>query len=354
VLRANAINVDRGAIYLADPDLARKLSVEIVVDSGNKSLSVGSSQFVEALRANLRIPGIPVTLGEDVRLRSTEANVRLAGQLTLAKTAAPIRNVVNTAEVLPNMTLEGRLTTEGGSYNLNLGLVQREFQVLNDGNVTFDGPWQAPMVDIRAQYNVKQFRDRDLGVIVHLFGRMPNPVIEFASNADYTISTSDLLSYLLIGRPGFDFGANGGQSQQLLASFLPTLSAVAADQLRQRLGFFDIFQFQFGTSNNSSASSNVFSSENIRNVLYNASIEAGKPITKNIYVSANAGFCGIAQGTLNAFGAKAEYRFKPELSFQAAYDPPTKERTCSIEQSIVGLVPTPGQFSFSLFHTWRF
>jgi translocation and assembly module TamB len=349
------INVDRGAIYLADRDLARKLGVEIVTDTTNHTLSVGSSQFVETLRANLRIPGIPVTLGEDIRLRSAEANVRLAGQLTLAKTPAPLRNVVNTAEVLPNMTLEGQLVTQSGTYNLNLGVLQREFQVLDNGLVTFDGPWQYPAVDIRAQYNVKQYRERELGVIVHLFGRMPNPVIEFSSNADYAISTSDILSYLLIGRPGFDFAGSGAQTQQFVASFLPTLSAYTAEKLRSSLGFFDVFQFQFGTNNNADASASAFSRESIRSYLYNASVEAGRPLTNNIYVSANAGFCGIAQGQFNSFGAKVEYRFLPSHSLQAGYDPPTRQRSCAAgEQSIVGLVPTPGQFSFSLSHTWRF
>ena len=58
-------------------------------------------------------------------------------------------------------------------------------------------------------YNVRRAGDRDLGVIVNLNGpSIPYPGIDFSSNAGYDISQSDLISYLLIRKPGFDFGQN--------------------------------------------------------------------------------------------------------------------------------------------------
>jgi len=74
-------------------------------------------------------------------------------------------------------------------------------------------------------------------------------------------------------------------------------------------------------------------------------------------VNVNTGFCSLTQGTtvgpLGDLGASAEYRFDPKLSMKVAFDPPTANRICSL-QNLTGLVPTPGQFSFSLSHTWRF
>ena len=138
--------------------------------------------------------------------------------------------------MVPRLTLEGALRTEGGTYNLNLGLVQREFQVLSGGTVTFTpvDPPQNPTLDIRAKHDIKQ-QGGDLGVIVSLHGPLiPYPVIDFsATGVDYEIPPSDLVSYLLTGKPGFDFGQNP-QSSQVVASFLaPTVSAFAADRLRQ-------------------------------------------------------------------------------------------------------------------------
>jgi autotransporter translocation and assembly factor TamB len=200
---------------------------------------------------------------------------------------------------------------------------------------------------------VKQFRERDLGVIVNLKGRMPNPQIEFASDADYAISTSDLLSYLITGTPGFDFSAN---QSQVLASFLsPTISALAADRLRRSLGsFVDAFQFELGTYN---ANGQGSTSRNISDYLLTATINAEKRLTRELYLGVNTGLCGFRTGNyFSGVGAKLEYRFQPNLSLQSAYEPASQSRTSCIqsEQTLLGLVPTPSQISFALRHTWRF
>ena len=102
------------------------------------------------------------------------------------------------------------------------------------GTVTFDGPYENPLLNIQANYNLKRAQDKDLGIIVKLQGPLvPYPGITFSSNSDFEIAQSDLVSYMLTGKPGFDFGANA-QTSQVLASFLgPTVSAYTADKLRQ-------------------------------------------------------------------------------------------------------------------------
>jgi len=188
---------------------------------------------------------------------------------------------------------------------------------------------------------------------------VPNPVIDFQSNADYDISTSDLLSYLLTGKPGFDFS---GPQAQVLSSFLaPTLSAVASSTLRQSLGsWLDVFQFQLGTGG-SAGETGVQTSNNIgfSQYLLGSTIGAEKQFSNNLFLSVNTGLCQFSTNTpqLNSLvGAKIEYRFTPTLSTQVAYDPPTLGKTgaCGAGQSVIGLVPTPPQFSLGFFHTWRF
>ena len=356
-----ALLVDRSAIFLADRDLARKRAVQLIADSVARSGGVNLPAMFSSLMANLNISNVPVRLGSDVRLRSTEANVRLAGELQLVtSTAQSTRTLASTGQLVPRLALEGSLTTVGGTYNLNLGLVQREFQVLPDGTVTFNGPPENPTLDIRAQYNVKQVRDKDLGVFVHLYGPLlPNPVIEFQSNADYQISQSDLLSYLLTGKPGFDFSA----SAQLVSSFLaPTVSALTSGALRQSLGsWLDVFQFQLGTGGSATApGAQATGGTAWSQYLFGSTIGAEKQVSNNLFLSVNTGLCQFSPNTapiaLNTLvGAKVEYRFLPTLSTQIAYDPPAYGRTgsCGTVQSI-GFVPTPGQFSLGFFHTWRF
>lgn len=355
------INVDRGSIFLADPDLARKQAVDFIAaaaDSVQRSFNFGASSLVDSLMTNLRIANVPVTLGQDVRLRSAEANVRLGGQLTLVtSTNTSTRRVASTGAFVPRLALEGQLTTIGGTFNLDLGLVQREFQVLSDGTVTFDGPPTTPLVDINAQYNVKQPPNPDLGVIVNYKGRLPTPKITFSSNAGYDISQSDLLSYLIIGRPGFFANTNQSNAQQVVASFLsPTLSAVAADQLRRTLGSsLDIFQFELGSAGYDTQQSNsLLSGTLLKQYLTGATIGAEKQITNNLYAGLTTGLCSLQNSRLS-LGAKVDYQFSPQLSARLGYDPATTTRYCNEGQALmVGTVPTPQNFSLSLIHQWRF
>jgi translocation and assembly module TamB len=343
------LSVDHSSIYLLDADLARKQVVEAILDSATLAASPRAASPFAKLRDGLLISNVNVTLGEDVRLRSAEADVRLGGQLVLSAARG---------QQVP--TLAGQLTTLGGTYNLNLQLVQREFQVLSDGTVTFDGPADNPLLDVKAMYAVKQYHDRDLNVIVDLRGRLKTPTIRFSSDADYEMSQSDVVSYLVLGKPGLDFGANSDARQLLADVIAPTVSAFAAERLRQSgLGSFaDVFQFQLGSAN--LAGSNAYALTSYASFLSGSTIGAETRLTNNLSLNVNTGLCQQNfQGTrsaLTGLGAKAEYRLKASTSVQLAYDPPTASRTCNADgqQSIVGLVPTPPNFSLAFSHTWRF
>jgi hypothetical protein len=357
---SGSILVDHGSIFLADKDLARKQAVEVIADSLNvadtaaRARPRSRSALVTALMTNLRTRNATVTLGDNVRLRSAEADVKLVGSLNLLTSGQTARS---TTIAGPPLQLEGTLRTAGGSYNLNLGLVQREFQVLSGGTVTFDGPVENPLLDIQALYNVKRPPDKDLGVIVKLQGPLvPYPGIGFTSNSDYEIAASDLVSYLLTGKPGFDYGANA-QTSQVLASFLgPTVSAYTADKLRQAFGSrLDFIQFQLGASTAPAGTTNF--SESLRSTLYNSTIGAGQQFG-NLSLNVSSGFCqfGTGQGfrAADMLGADAQYRFNSTLSTRVGYDPGTQGRVCSATQDLINFVRTPNQFSFSFLQTWRF
>ena len=297
-------------------------------------------------------------MGNDVRLKSKEADVRLAGSLTVVKSTARASNLLaSTNQLIPKFGLEGTLRTIGGSYTLDLGLAQRQFDVLADGTVNFTGDAENPTLDIAGQYNVKQYRDRDLGVIVHLRGPLiPYPEITFTSNADYAISQSDLVSYLVTGAPGFELSA---QKSEVLAQFIgPTVSAVTANSLRQLVGpWVDAFRFELGSGTQQQQSGQT--SGNALQYLYGATVGVEKQFADKMFLSLNTGLCQFdpqftQTNLLSGVGAKVEYRFKPELSTQIAIDPSTTARTCSGGQSIIGVVPQPQNFSFSLHHTFRF
>jgi hypothetical protein len=137
----------------------------------------------------------------------------------------------------------------------------------------------------------------------------------------------------------------------------PTLSAVAAAGLRQNLGsWFDMLQFQLGAADNSQTQGQSV----INQYLSGSTIGVEQQLGRNLYFNVNTGLCALASNgqsftPLGSVGAKIEYRFDPQLSMQLAYDPPTANRICNREaQFLTGFQPTPGQFSFSFSHSWRF
>ena len=363
---AGSLLVDRSSIYLPDPAIARKQPVSFANDDsvGRVGRIVSGSAMFSELMYNLT-GSVPITLGSDVRLRSNEANVRLSGDLQVAKSSLRGTRTLASGDVVPGLALEGVLRTEGGTYNLNLGLVQRQFQVLSGGTVNFTlaDSWKNPSLDIKAKYTVKQVGG-DLGVIVNIHGPIsPYPQLDFSSTGvDYEIPTSDLLSYLLTGKPGFDFLQNP-QTAQVVASFVaPTVSAFAENSLRGLLGSSSsMLQLQLGGTS-ATADQSAFSKGSLQQYLYGTTLGATQQFGNNLFLSVNTGFChlndqngGRLNNALTNLGANLEYRIRgPKLAMQLAYDPASEKRSCSGGQSIFGLVPAPPNFSFSLSHAWRF
>jgi len=120
-----------------------------------------------------------------------------------------------------------------------------------------------------------------------------------------------------------------------------------------------MFQFQLGTSSSSQGTNTgLLGNLKLSDYLFGSTIGAEKQFSNNLFLNVNTGLCQFEQRnntSLNSLiGAKVEYRFTPGFSTQLAYDPPTLARTCGQAQSIIGLVPTPPQFSLGFFHTWRF
>ena len=146
----------------------------------------------------------------------------------------------------------------------------------------------------------------------------------------------------------------------MISSFLgPTLSAFAADKLRVRLrGSLDDGSIPARLDEHDGRYDDEHRTWAYSQYLYGSTIDVEQQF-KSVFVSANVGFCQFQQtqggfNALNALGAKAEYRFKPDLSLKLSYDPPTASRVCTGQQVITGFQQTPWQLGLSLLHMWRF
>ena len=175
---------------------------------------------------NLWVRDVPLTMGRDVTLHSSEANITLGGRVNI--TAARVQRGRDAGRY--QLALTGNLQTVRGSYRLNAGPVQRTFDV-EGGEVRFRGdpdPNLAEM-EIRALHTVRTFSQnsarQDVRVRVHIGGTLGSPRASFSSPDSARVTDSDILSYLI----------TGGPSNEILGgNFNSTAARVILSSARQR------------------------------------------------------------------------------------------------------------------------
>lgn len=368
--------VDRGTIFLPDPALARKEVVDLsspFADTIGMSLRQSLPSASSALLESILIDGVRVALGDEVWLRSREANIKLGGSLTVERTSRQRRGVTVGAVALATddslgLALDGELRAERGTYTLSLGPVQREFQV-EGGTITFFGNSElAPVLNISALYTVHTIRNgnnESIRIRVRLTGPLyPNPIVSLESGESYALSQSDLVSYLIFGQPNFELG-NQNQSYVQLAvqTLFPTAQTFTGSQLRSVLGSWaDIFQLRLGTSDPKAFTNFATSGEGFSSAFWTSRLGAEKQLSDNVYVSLSTGICQLKPQDqtnttsqwwdfYNGLSGKIEWRLSGTAAVKAGKEP--SAQICG-RPTIGRVVPTPSQWGVSLFKSWRF
>jgi translocation and assembly module TamB len=363
--------VDRGTIFLPDPELARKRVVDLSEQFGDTSAA--TRQLLPAppsrLLESILIDDVRLRLGDDVWLRSREANIKLVGSLNVTRSARQRRGTIMGVGTLTgkdslSLALDGELRAERGTYTLSLGLVQREFQV-EGGTITFFGTSElAPVLNISALHTVRTENKEDLRIRVRLTGPLyPNPIVSLESAESFSLSQSDLVSYLIFGQQNFELGNESKSYVQLAAQALfPSLQTFGASQLRGVLGSAtDIIQLHPGSGDPTAVvGSGTSRGKAFTEIFWTSRLGAEKQITQNVFVSLSTGICQF-QNTqenttewldfFNGLSLKTEIRLSRDASIKMGKEP--SALSCG-QRSSGRLVPTPSQYGLSLFKTWRF
>jgi translocation and assembly module TamB len=348
------VNIERATFYL--PELAAKTALSLdptidpdvgtlvdtnLVEIRRTFLGQQRRDVQEAIR-NLQVPSLQVEIGNDVWLRSQEANIKLGGQVALRKDQA-------------NQRLDGSIDVERGTYRLDLGLVQRTFQV-DSGTVTFyNDPQQAGTLNIWATYTVRQANQlsQDVRIIAHIGGTLLDPRLDLSSDERIALSYTEILSYLVFGQPSLlgSGDQNNSALRPVAQALLPSAGALIERAINSQIGFFDVVQVQTGSTTNYSDPTNTAA----QNFLSGSRIGVGKQIGQKAFLTANAGLCalGSSQGSFtNSIGIALEYRLRQHFSLQASLEPPTTSLLCRPGGSTIGT--RPRQLGFDLFRDWSF
>jgi len=338
------VRVDRGELYLPERDILRKQVIDLTAANVSEFLD---STDVQARRLlpdapsrlvkNLRYDDLHIVLGDEVWLRSREANIKLGGSLevrsaeatsTLSATSSRARRSTGPTYV-PALT--GTLTADRGTYTLDLAPapVQREFTVQR-GTIDFVGSADFnPEVDITATHSVKRANQADLVIQVRLTGFLyPNPKIELSSLNELYLngSTSDLVSYLVTGQPTYALSSSDVSVVQQVSNVIaPTLGTYAGEAIRNAIGvsLFDQLSIQTGAAPIIGSSSTT-TQESVRDYIFSTRLGAEKQLSNNLFLSFSAGLCSLNReyqqqnqnalgGFVEALGGNLEWRFNPHL-----------------------------------------
>ncbi|HZE07962.1 MAG TPA: translocation/assembly module TamB domain-containing protein [Gemmatimonadaceae bacterium] len=346
------MRVERGSIYI--PDVVKKSIIDLndpEFQSTVDTLLATNRQVMprapKAVARNLRLENVAIGIGPDVWLRSSEANIKLGGSLSV--TLAPAANGTQ------QLGLEGQLSADRGTYRLNLvdPFIQPTFDV-QSGTLVFEGtPDLNPSLNISAIHTVRQPRQsangRDVRVEVDITGTLAQPLLTLRNPDNLPLSQSDLLSYLITGEPAIGLDNTTGQVAAGLG--IRAVSNILTNAIPKSV--FDILELQtaaYGADATTQSTTNpsYYSLLNTRAIL-------GKQLGSRWFLGLSTGLCFVNPSLFKEnLGLQLEYRINSVYSAQAAIEPGSSDIRCVAGSIPIAPTRTPSQLGFDLFRNWRF
>jgi translocation and assembly module TamB len=354
-----ALRIDRGRVYINQLTQRRALDLSDNLDLVDTARLVMNALLPNApttLVRNLQLDDVRIGIGDDVWLRSPEANLKLGGQLRVTRSASRDGRSAQLA-------LADSLTVERGTYQLNLGLARPSFEV-ERGLVRFFGdPELRPTLDIAALHTIRETRANSnqqfVRIRVNIGGTIERPTLTLTSADNPPLPESDMLSYLVTGEPAYTvLGSTYAEQGATLALRL------AGSYLSSRLagGRFDVVQVE-PTALNPGDAANL--RQNGLGILASTRVGVGGQVARNTFLTFSTGLCGLAPqsggGNTDALslfaqglGVKVERRFEGGLSVSAGVEPGSSAQACGRAGISRTFQQTPPQVGIDFFRFWTF
>jgi translocation and assembly module TamB len=327
------LTVDAG--YLQFADLVEKRIVSLndpefraLVDSNLAQATELAPGTVSIFLDSLRVDSVSVTVGNDVWLRSSEANIQLAGDFVIDR------------DIQGNLTryrLDGTMRAVRGTYRLALGYVNspiainKEFRVTR-GTVRFFGtPDFNPEMDIVAENTVRPVSGDPVIVRVLIGGTLRYPRLTLESDAQPPLTQTEIVSYLVFGQPP----SSGTASEaSLLVSVLGSAIGGVGQALVSELGLpLNYLTIVPGSVTTSAG-------------MATTRIEAGVQVGERTFFTLNAGLCEVLANQLP--GAGVEYRFNQRWTLAAAFEPVVQ--ACGTAAYLAGVA---ARYQFGMDLNWQ-
>jgi len=357
-----AVRIDRGKVYIRA--LAPRRGLDLtdnfdVIDTTFIGFNGLLPNAAGALIKNLVLDDVRIGIGDDVWLRSPEANLKLGGRLRVTRS-------VGRDERRAQLALSDSLVVERGTYQLNLGIARPGFEV-DRGVVRFFGDADLqPALDITALHTVRETRAnsnrQDVRIRVSIGGTLDRPTLALSSADNPPLPESDMLSYLVTGEPAYALLGNARAEQGATLAL-----RYAGSYLSSKLagGRFDVVQVEptaLGPTDAASLGAN--SGLGVGGILASTRVGVGGQLARNTYFAFTTGLCGLSAQTsggadaLSLFaqglGVKLERRFDRGLSLSLGLEPASSAQACGRLGISRTFQQTPPQIGIDFFRVWSF
>jgi translocation and assembly module TamB len=349
------VRIDRGRVYVRE--LTQKRAIDLtdnfdVIDTNVIRMDALLPKPPTAIVEHLTLDNVLIEIGDDVWLRSPEANIKLGGALRVTRSAGRDGSVARLA-------LADSLTVQRGTYQLNLGLARPSFEVERGVIRFFGDPDLEPQLDISALHVVREVRAnsnrQDVRIRVNIGGTASSPSLALTSADNPPLPESDMLSYLVTGEPAnLLLGTRAGEQGATL------LLRWAGSYFSNKIagGAFDLVQIE----PTAIAPGEAATLQSGLGILAATRLALGLQVGNRTYLSLSTGFCGLnSQGNGNAdalasfaqgLGIKAERRLDGGFSLALGIEPGSSAQTCGRLGLSRTFQQTPQQFGADLFKNW--
>lgn len=286
-------------VDLSDPSFFDVVDTTLVAT--RPALEAAQNPFMQNLRVD-----VDLLLQRDVWLRSREMNVEMGGEL-IVTFDRPRREIL----------LVGTLEAIRGSYSA----FGRQFQV-QEGSVEFVGtPGIDPALDIQAVHRLRREGGEPLDIVANVGGSLTNLRVDLSSDAQPPIGQSDLISYLVFGRPSY---ALAGGETSILEGAAGAGVSVGVGAIATQLG--QVVAQQFGvdyfTITQAQEAGGLESAAGITNTFADTQIEVGQYVADNLFLALTLRpLTGLGARTSTQFpGARMEWRFADAWTVEGFFE----------------------------------
>lgn len=261
---------------------------------------------VRPISDRIEIDELIITVGDDLWFVTDELRAELAGVLTVEKSEGS------------GPEISGTLEGDRGIFTLQVGPIVRRFTLVETTVRFFGTPEIDPGLDVTASRIIPGTGGQFTEILLHLTGTLQAPEVEVTTAEGAAVPESEILSFLLFGRPSFESPGDLGVGGPLLSEAvfgIGSLAEIASIGLEEAiisdLGLpIDYFLIQ--------------PTQGPLGGIGAPTIIIGQEIAPNLYLTINTGFGGLFGSTTSpatAWTVSLQWRITSQWTLELALEP---------------------------------